>query len=203
MNREVAFNAWRLSADPDATLAAYRTVRSPTESCACEWCANFKAWWAVNIPDDVSVALRACGIDPFRESDVYQQALLPEESSVAYRWYYFFRGAVLSGPQAWRLLEDRSDPAFAVTRWDLALVELPGSAGLSIGFADDPRRIAAEGSNVPESLRAGETVQVEFRARVPWTVSATFPRREPPLSGRATRGRRAHGTRPAGRRSSH
>ena len=122
--------------------------------------------------------LQRCGLDPFRESDVYQQALHPDEDSVLYRWFFFFRGRVLSGPQAWVPTGNHPDPVLAVTYWDLHLVEITGPpVRLAVGFCDSPSRIKAEGQNVPTALRTGPTVQVEFRAYVPWTIGEIMPER--------------------------
>jgi hypothetical protein len=175
VSTRLPFRVWQLEAEPVATAAAYGVVRAPTERCDCVWCRNFKRWRGDGIPVDVVQVLRHCGLDPARESDVYQQALRPEDGSVLYRWFYFFRGSIASGPQAWRLVEYDPDPVLAVTRWELELLDLPGPFQQSLGFCDNPARIAAEFNNVPEPLRTGPTVQVELRAWVPWTVGERFP----------------------------
>src|SRR5262245_50175273 len=104
------YREWLLEADPPATRAAYAGVTSPTSHCSCNWCRNFVAWRSDGYPAEVVEALTRCGLDPNRESDVYQQALDLEGGAVYYRWFFFFRGRVGSGPQAWVLAEDDPDP---------------------------------------------------------------------------------------------
>jgi hypothetical protein len=174
----IHYRNWILQADAAATIAAYQDVRSPTSYCTCHWCRNFMAWREGGYPADVLEVLSRCGLDPFRESDVYQQDLRPDEGTVLYRWFFFFRGRILSGPQAWIFTEDDPDPVLPITKWDLQLVDLSAPpCYVAIGFADSPSRIEAEGQNVPRTLQHGPTVQVELRAHVPWTVSEAMPNR--------------------------
>ena len=172
----IRFRDWDLEVDAATTAAAYAEVQSPTSTCHCHWCANFVAWRRHGYPPDVIELLTRLGLNPDRESDVYQQDLQPANTTVLYRWFFFFRGRVLSGPQAWILAEDDPDPSLPITKWQLQLLHLvPGA--FAIGFGDSPSRIAVEGRNVPPDLRAGPTTQVELRAYVPWTVSDTMPAR--------------------------
>ena len=172
------YRDWLLEADPAATQAAYELVASPTSNCACNWCRNFVAWRCRGYPADVVEVLWQCGLDPNRESDVYQQALDVEAGAVHYRWFFFFRGRLASGPQAWVLTEDEPDPVLSSSHWDLRVIDVgPTPGDFAIGFGDSAYRIKSEGKNVPELLRSGPTVQVECRARVPWTVTEAMPTR--------------------------
>ena len=172
----IGYRGWVLEVDAAATAAAYSEIQSPTTTCECRWCANFVAWRQHGYPQEILVLMPRLGLDPNRESDVYQQDLDRNEGTVLYRWFFFFRGRVVSGPQAWTLTEDDPDPVLAVTKWELHMLYLaPRQYGFAVGFGDSPSRIRVEGTNVPPSLRKGPTTQLEFRAFVPWTVSETLP----------------------------
>jgi len=156
----ISYRDWVLEVDAAATAAAYTEIQSPTTTCVCHWCANFVAWRQHGYPRGV------------------KQDLDRTKGAVLYRWFFFFRGRVVSGPQAWMLTEDDPDPDLAVTSWELHMLDLlPRPNAFAVGFGDSPLRIRVEGANVPPRLRQGPTTQLEFRAYVPWTVSEALPQR--------------------------
>ena len=82
----ISFRGWKLRADSYQTGLAYQTIVGTTQSCECQWCANFVAARKDVYPPEMLAGLTDLGIDHTKEADLYQQAIDTEhETHRAYR----------------------------------------------------------------------------------------------------------------------
>lgn len=175
--KEIIFLNWKLLVDDEQNKLAYQNVVGITESCDCKWCANFAMARDQTYPKKVINLFEQLGVDCTKEADLYQQGRDAKENTIIYRWWFYFIGKVLEGPQAWEFIPADSPKGDGGPYWWKELVTLRERPfSFLIGFADAAgRRQAFEEQYVPEALKPFELVQIEFNADVSWMLSSPLP----------------------------
>jgi hypothetical protein len=149
---------WSLEVDPQTTRAAHALLnRGGAEECGCDPCRNFIAARDQVFTAEFILLLRALGVDPRREVEVYHNARLPSGLHCYGGWFHAV-GKIAAGGECWREVKPR-----------IRIPELESlSPQLAIGFQ-------LECALVREPFRGLSLIQVEFQAEVPWVISAPEP----------------------------
>ena len=148
---------WRLLVDREATLAAHALqAHGAPEGCECSMCRNFAANRGSAYPKAFLDLLRALGVPPDRESEVYYLG----RSRRGAHWYggwFHLVGEITSGPA--------STPAEGggVMHHLHSLTDV-----VSIGFHP-------ASALIPDSLKGFKALQLEFHTEIPWTISEPEP----------------------------
>jgi hypothetical protein len=147
--------SWIVEYDTDATRLAFDDVASSgPEECACRGCKNWLMAREVVYPKEFLNLLKRLGIDPKKESEVYDIAVVPIKPNVHYYggWFHFF-GRV-----------SRASDEMPET--------IPVNDTFSYAFHSSP----APGPNV--FVNSIDSCRIEFNAEAPWVISDAEPRLE-------------------------
>lgn len=138
-----AFGQWRYSVDRDATISAHlQTERGGADTCDCSGCRNFRLARAQVFPAKFLALLYRLGIDPLKDSEVFQHARLAPGRHSYGGWYHFIGTLDETG--------------------DFPPVDFGGSFSVWMCRAEAPRLWSLQGKSV---------VQLEFLAEtVPWLL---------------------------------
>jgi hypothetical protein len=80
--------------DGERTRAAYAAMKNGSaERCWCPYCRNFAAQRSTVYPESFRLLLDELGIDPEKESEVYEGS--PEGSLVGYAGWFFLAGELI------------------------------------------------------------------------------------------------------------
>lgn len=145
---------WHVEYDAGATRRAYAAVaRSGPDECSCVGCKNWLKVREIAYPFEFLELLDRFGIDPMKESEVYDIAAVPVRPGVHYYggWFHFFG---------------------RVSRLSDSGKEVNVSNGFSYGFDSS----YAPGPKVFTS--STDSCRIEFRAEAPWVVAEPEPRLE-------------------------
>lgn len=146
---------WLVQYDEDATRRAYDSVTaSGPEVCECGGCKNWLEARAVAFPQAFLDLLDRLGIDPMKESEVYDIAAVPIRPKVHYYggWFHFF-GRVSS-------LSDG----------------LPERVAVNDSFSYTFDASYAPGPKV--FISSSDTCRIQFDAEAPWLIVDAEPRLE-------------------------
>ncbi len=160
----VRFRKWELSADAEATRAAYERIDIGwPEFCGCVHCKNFVLARPTAYPSEALELLARLGITASLEQEV-----VPIEPVGADTYFYTgsfpLVGSLVSGPDFWKpkpgggLMNDRAATEFL-------------SDAFRMGFTNHLTR-------TPKPFRGQKIVQLEFAVQVPWVIPKRMPDRE-------------------------
>ena len=154
MNQSV-FGRWTLDTDPAATCAAYSKIAfgSP-ESCGCDPCVNFAASREATYPPEFRALLSELGVSFDREAEIYHNCRL-ENGLHSYGGWFHFVGSIISGADAFGSI-DANSGAF-----ELHQITDQFSAGVSVRTA-----------LVNQAFDSQSLLQLEFAAKIPWSIEA-------------------------------
>ena len=139
-----SFGQWRYSVDRDATIAAYAETELGASDylCDCSGCRNFRLARAQVFPGGFLALLDRLGIDPLKESEVFQYARLAPGRHSYGGWYHFIGTLDETG--------------------DFPPVKFEGGFAVYMCHGSAPRL---------RSLRGLPAVQLEFHTEtVPWLL---------------------------------
>lgn len=149
----VALGARRVVCDVAATKRAYARIGSGSpERCGCDGCRNFISVRGQAYPDDVQRVLEGLGVEPGKESEIYECCPLPD-GRFNYGGFYHVVGCI-EGERGDGYPLDPLSGTLALERISECF-----SAGFSTGQA-----------LVPEAFDGLPVVQLEFFTDVPWVL---------------------------------
>lgn len=147
----VTFRDWTLTVDREATRSACASViNGSAEDCKCDECENYIACKTIAFPDEIKSLLDRLGVDYRKEIDIWRMCK-DEDGKHRYSGFFHFKGSF-----------DGKDCFIKKTDGGGTMSMTAIDESFSIGFtvAEDFTYFKDK-----ESL-----VQVEFEARVPWTI---------------------------------
>jgi hypothetical protein len=148
----VVFGKWRLSCDPDATGEAHAgMLMGAPEACGCIYCRNFATARNKVYPPEILSVFDKLGINPARESEVYEMGRLKPGLRLYGGWIHFVGAIESEGTEI-------------------------GPFDMEQGEEKPFRMFFANSQNVlPEPFGNQPIVQFEFVAHVRWLLKEAEP----------------------------
>ena len=87
---EVHLGKVSMKVDASETRAIYRSIdKGGAEKCGCAYCRNFLAQIPDCFPREVNEFFESCGIDPFKDAEVYEMGAAEDGKNLYGGEYYF------------------------------------------------------------------------------------------------------------------
>ncbi|MDY7220745.1 hypothetical protein [Halalkalibacterium halodurans] len=147
--RQIKLGSWTILFDKSKTQKFYENDRLITESCECDYCANY-VLACENLPYELKGLFLTFGIDPRKEGEI-SHYMENKDGTHFYGAFYHFVGKIIKSPKQWEADSGVAYPIFTKDK------------GLEISFSED-LYLVPNGFPTP-------TVQLDIQLNVPWLLS--------------------------------
>jgi hypothetical protein len=148
--KTLKYETWVIEYDDALTRSIYRNITGGTKTCTCLYCDNFSCARDSVYPDDFKKLLDQLGIDPEKETEVFQYNRISPGWHLYGGWFHFV-GSIKEN--------------FSLEQ---IYPQVPDFLDFDWSFRD-------EISLLPKAFGQNPVVELDWIGKVPWVINAEEP----------------------------